>query len=123
MTTVGAAHSFRIEWPEVKGYMVCRPAGDLDMYSVSLFREALADVASRARLVIDLSKVTFLDSAGLGALIGGIRRIRESGGQVAVTSTRPGVCRLLETTGFNRIVPICGTVEAAAETFSSHDFT
>ena len=122
MTPVSAANSFRIEWPVAKGYTICRPSGDLDMYSVSIFREALADVAARARIVIDLSKVTFLDSAGLGALIGGIRHIREGHGQVAVTSTRPGVCRLLETTGFDRIVPICHTVDEAAGTFSSYDF-
>ena len=40
-------------------------------------------------LLIDLSAVPFMDSAGLGALIGGIRRAREAGGDVAVACSRP----------------------------------
>ena len=47
-----------------------------------------------------------MDSAGLGALIGGIRRAREAGGEVAVACSRPTLTRLLHTTGFDRIVPV-----------------
>ena len=62
-----------------------------------------------SRLLIDLSEVPFMDSAGLGALIGGIRRVREAEGDVAVISTTPSLNRLLHTTGFDRIVPVCET--------------
>ena len=55
-----------------------------------------------------------MDSAGLGALIGGIRRTREAGGDVAVACSRPTLTRLLHTTGFDRIVAVTETVEAAA---------
>ena len=55
-----------------------------------------------------------MDSAGLGALIGGIRRAREAGGDVAVACSRPTLTRLLHTTGFDRIVPVTETVEEAA---------
>ena len=68
-----------------------------------------------ARLLIDLSAVPFMDSAGLGALIGGIRRAREAGGDVAVACSRPTLTRLLHTTGFDRIVPVTETVDAAAD--------
>ena len=54
-----------------------------------------------------------MDSAGLGALIGGIRRAREAGGDVAVACSRPTLTRLLHTTGFDRIVPVTETVEEA----------
>ena len=57
-------------------YTLCRPVGELDAYTVSQFREALAELAAAPRLLIDLSEVPFMDSAGLGALIGGIRRAR-----------------------------------------------
>ena len=56
------------------GYSICRPVGELDAFTVSRFRQALAELASKPRLVIDLSGVPFVDTAGLGALIGGIRR-------------------------------------------------
>ena len=55
-----------------------------------------------------------MDSAGLGALIGGIRRAREADGDVAVACSRPTLTRLLHTTGFDRIVPVIETVEVAA---------
>ena len=54
-----------------------------------------------------------MDSAGLGALIGGIRRAREHGGEVAVACSRPTLTRLLHTTGFDRIVPVTETLDAA----------
>jgi anti-sigma B factor antagonist len=95
-------------------YVVCRPVGELDAYTVSHFREKLAELSSVRRLLIDLSSVPFMDSAGLGALIGGIRRARESGGDVAVACSRSTLTRLLHTTGFDRIVPVTETLEAAA---------
>ena len=95
-------------------YTVCRPVGELDAYTVGQFRESLAELAGVTRLLIDLSSVPFMDSAGLGALIGGIRRAREAGGDVAVSCSRPTLTRLLHTTGFDRIVPVTETVEEAA---------
>ncbi|MCL2394762.1 MAG: STAS domain-containing protein [Acidimicrobiaceae bacterium] len=94
--------------------VVCRAIGELDAFTVSHLREALAELAVSPRLVIDLSGVTFVDSAGLGALIGGIRRTREMGGDVAVACDRPVLIRLLRTTGFDRIVALAETVDEAA---------
>jgi anti-sigma B factor antagonist len=103
-----------IEVEDAPLYTVCRPVGELDAYTVSSFRDALGGLADRRYLLIDLSSVPFMDSAGLGALIGGIRRAREAGGDVAVACSRPTLTRLLHTTGFDRIVPVTETVEDAA---------
>lgn len=103
-----------IQVEESADHTVCRPVGELDAYTVGQFRESLAELASVPRLLIDLSAVPFMDSAGLGALIGGIRRAREAGGDVAVACSRPTLTRLLHTTGFDRIVPVTETVEEAA---------
>ena len=96
------------------GFTICRPVGELDAYTVGQFREALGELATRPKLLIDMSEVPFVDSAGLGALIGGIRRAREGGGDVAVACNRPTLVRLLHTTGFDRIVTVAETVEEAA---------
>ena len=82
------------------------PAGELDAYSVAQFREAFAELADEPRVIVNLSGVQFMDSAGLGALIGGIRRIRESDGRVVIYSDREAITKLLHTTGFDRIVPV-----------------
>lgn len=100
-------------------YTLCRPEGELDAYTVGRFRQALAELSDAGRLLIDLSEVPFMDSAGLGALIGGIRRAREAGGDVAVACGRPTLTRLLHTTGFDRIVAVTETVTEAAEALAS----
>ncbi len=111
----------QIEVEQADGYMLCRPVGELDAYTVTEFREALGSVAAAPRLLIDLSSVPFMDSAGLGALIGGIRRAREAGGEVAVACARPTLTRLLHTTGFDRIVPVTETLEGAAAALADND--
>ena len=110
-----------IELDEGDGFTICRPVGELDAYTVNKFREALGELANKPKLLIDMSEVPFVDSAGLGALIGGIRRAREAGGDVAVCCNRPTLVRLLHTTGFDRIVTVTDTVAEAAESLTSGD--
>lgn len=98
---------------ETENYTLCRPSGELDAYTVGSFREALSKLAGERHVLIDLSDVPFMDSAGLGALIGGIRRAREADGAVAVACSRPALTRLLHTTGFDRIVPVTESVADA----------
>lgn len=105
----------QIHIEERREYTICRPAGELDAYTVGQFRDALTNLAQAKRLLIDLSEVPFMDSAGLGALIGGIRRARENEGEVAVACSRPTLTRLLHTTGFDRIVTVTETVDEAAQ--------
>jgi anti-sigma B factor antagonist len=94
------------------GCLICRPVGDLDALTVRGLRQVLADAVTASRLIIDMSAVNFIDSAGLGALIGGIRRTREMGGRVVV-SNRPGIRRVLHDTGFDAIVTVTESVEEA----------
>jgi anti-sigma B factor antagonist len=96
-----------------EGRTVCRPVGELDAFTVGGFRDHLAELETTGGIVIDLSEVPFMDSAGLGALIGGIRRVRDGGGSVAVVCSRPAVLRLLHTTGFDRIVDVSSTLDEA----------
>jgi anti-sigma B factor antagonist len=112
-----------IQVEDAPDYTLCRPVGELDAYTVGQFREALGGLASKRFVLIDLSSVPFMDSAGLGALIGGIRRAREAGGDVAVACSRPTLTRLLHTTGFDRIVPVTETVEDAARALAESTAT
>ena len=107
-----------IEVSEHSGCGVSRPTGELDASTVVEFREHLASLVGASSLVIDLCDVPFMDSAGLGALIGGIRRIRDAGGSVGVVCDRPSVLRLLHTTGFDRIVDVAPTLGEAVGNLS-----
>lgn len=112
----------QIHVEDAASYTICRPVGELDAYTVGQFRETLAELATVPRLLIDLSEVPFMDSAGLGALIGGIRRAREADGEVTVACSRPTLTRLLHTTGFDRIVPVTETVDEAVDALlNRHD--
>jgi anti-sigma B factor antagonist len=95
-------------------YTICHPVGDLDAFSVNQFRRSLAAMASVPHLIIDLADVPFVDSSGLGAIIGGIRRVRELGGEAALVCSRPSLNRVLHTSGLDRIVIIAASVEEAA---------
>ena len=95
------------------GSTVARPVGSLDVMSATQFRMSMAAAASAPRLVVDLSGVSFVDSAGLGALVGAVRRAQALGGRVVLASPRPGVSRVLHDTGFDRIAPVAPTLDDA----------
>jgi len=90
-------------------YTVCRPVGELDAFTVSQFRQALAELASTPRLLIDMSGVPFVDSAGLGALVGAHKKLRAAGGALVLHCEQPRILRLFSITGLTRLF----TIEAA----------
>ena len=95
------------------GYVTVRPQGQLDALSVAVFRCVLADIATPEALVIDLSGLVFIDSVGLGALVGGVRRAQEGGTRVAVACTRPALTQILRDSGLGTIVTLADSLEAA----------
>ena len=81
--------------------------GDLDLSTASELRECLVEVIDEgARIVIDLEAVDFLDSAGLGILVGGLKRARTHGGELELGCTSHAVLKPLEITGLDRVFTI-----------------
>ena len=104
--------------PEVRvsdeeSYTLLAAIGDLDRTVAPTLRQAFASVSPASAVVVDLRNITFIDSAGLGALIGGIRLIREKGGDVVLFGAQPMVASLLGTTGIDRIAGAYGTRDDA----------
>lgn len=95
------------------GHTVLRPIGELEATTVPMFRQAVAEIGSGQDVIVDMARLVFLDSCGIGALIGAVRRTRELGGTIALAAVRPPVARALDLTGTNRIVTIMPTVEGA----------
>lgn len=102
-------------------YQVLRPEGDLDVYTVGSLRDAIGTMIDDGtpHVVVDLDGVPFMDSSGLGALMGGVRRLREAGGDLAIACTREQHLKLFTITGFGEGVSIAPTVEEAAAGFRS----
>jgi anti-sigma B factor antagonist len=103
---------------------VIRVEGELDSFTAAQLREGFGramqvpTAEGAPATVVDIREVPFVDSAGLGALVGGIRRLRQAGGHVALCCTRPSVLRLLNMTGFDRIVTVTSSPEEARQVLS-----
>ena len=114
-----AQQKIEIDVTDQQGYKVVRPEGDLDVYTVGTLRDAIGRVIDEGspKVVVDLDGVPFMDSSGLGALMGGVRRLREAGGDLAIACTREQHLKLFSITGFGEGVSIAPTVEEAAKGF------
>lgn len=104
---------FAVRIETVDGTTLCRVHGVADATSAPALRESLSTVANDRRVVVDLSGVPFIDSAGLGCLIAGARRVHGADGEVVLCSARRSVNRLLHTAGMDRLLPIVDSVSAA----------
>jgi anti-sigma B factor antagonist len=95
-------------------WRVLEVRGEVDAYSAPQLREALREMDGReARLLVDLNGVDFMDSSGLGVLIGALKRAREQRGELALVCTGQSLLRLLAITGLDRVFTILDSVEAA----------
>ena len=114
-----AQQKVEIEVADQEGFKVLRPDGDLDVYTVGALRDALGRMIEEGntKVVVDLDGVPFMDSSGLGALMGGVRRLREAGGDLAISCTREQHLKLFTITGFGEGVSIAPTVEEASKGF------
>ena len=114
-----AQQKVEIEIIDSDGYRIVKPTGDLDVYTVGSLRDAIGRMIeeSTPKVVVDLDGVPFMDSSGLGALMGGVRRLREAGGDLAIACTREQHLKLFAITGFGEGVSIAPTVEEAAKGF------
>jgi anti-anti-sigma factor len=105
------------------GYAVVTVAGEVDVTTGSLLREPLHDLVRGGSLhhVADLRGVTFLDSTGLGILVGDHKRLRDRGGSLQLVCGSGPVTRVLRVTGVGRVLPVRPTVEAAVALLDQPD--
>jgi anti-sigma B factor antagonist len=97
-----------------RGVVIAAITGDIDMSTVAGLRERLFELADSGQpLIVDLNRVTFIDSTGLGVLIGAARRAAAHGTSLHAVCSRPQTRRLLWLTGVDRRIPLTATVDAA----------
>jgi len=83
--------------------------GEIDHHSAVALREDLDRLLWQKRprrFVLDLSRIEFMDSAGLGLLMGRYRLVRELGGVMALTAPNPRVMKILRLSGMERFFEI-----------------
>ena len=95
--------------------VVARVSGELDVSTAPRLREELVALfaAGRRYVVLDLSDLDFLDSTGLGVIVGVLKRARTLGGDLLLVCPKPSIRRVFEITGLDRTMPLSDTVDAA----------
>lgn len=90
--------------------------GEVDVYTAPQLKQDIVQIAERGvkHLIVNLSKVEYLDSTGLGVLIGGLKRLREGEGNLALVGPGMRILRIFEITGLDKIFDIYPTEEEAA---------
>jgi anti-sigma B factor antagonist len=101
-----------VDTTDVEKTTVCTATGELDALSASTFRAVFPRCLGRSRLVIDLTGVRFIDSAGLTTLVGLVRRTRELMVEVAVCA-RGGLRKVLLDSGLDSVVKVAESTETA----------
>ena len=89
--------------------------GEVELSNAPQLRGALMDAVTSAQpcLVADLSGVTFIDSTGIGVLVGALKRARESGNDFVLVCPQRRVRRVFEITGLLNVFQIAKTMEEA----------
>lgn len=97
------------------GCAIVAVSGDVDISTSPDLREALADVlaAGDRCVVVDLSAVRFIDSTGLGVLVGAYTAVRNAGGRLAVVNDHAAVLKVLNITALDEVLGVQPTLDRA----------
>ncbi|MGY6502493.1 MAG: STAS domain-containing protein [Acidimicrobiales bacterium] len=102
-----------IDVEERGDWQVLAVAGELDVATTPRVRNEIVRLVAdgATRLVLDLSRVDFIDSFGLGVLVGALKRVRSHGGEMRVVITEPRVLKVVELTGLDRVLELADSVD------------
>lgn len=93
---------------EVKNNVLCiRLAGELDHHTAEELRQRVTSKLEENKInhiILNLEKLSFMDSSGLGVILGRYKQIKNNGGEMVVCSISPAVKRLFEMSGLFKII-------------------
>lgn len=109
------AENLLVQRNERGSWTVLDVKGEVDLDTAPALKGALADAIKdgASNIVVNLEGVEFLDSSGLGVLIGGLKRCKEAGGMLALAGPRRPVRKVLTITGLDKVFPIHDSVNEA----------
>lgn len=108
-----------IQARHVEDVTVVSLSGELDTYSCPSLRQAVAELVDQGhlRIVLNLKGVDYIDSAGLGTLVGNLKRITERGGQLKLVNCNTQIQKVFNITGLVRIFEQYDSEEEAIRSF------
>jgi anti-sigma B factor antagonist len=91
--------------------------GEVDLSTSPQLRDRLAGlIEQRPSIVVDLDDVGFIDSTGIGVLVGGVKRARSNGGELSLVCTQRRILKVLEITGLTQVFSVYESVDDALDT-------
>ncbi len=96
--------------------LIVTVTGDIDQHNAGHIREQIDLRISHEnvkRLIFDFSGLDFMDSSGIGIIIGRYKLMCALNGSVSIIATKPTLCKLMELAGIGRIIPICDSLSDA----------
>jgi anti-sigma B factor antagonist len=116
---VAGTEAFRVESVRDERHAVIIVTGDLDAATAPRLRQALLDLETDGvdRVVLDLRRLSFVDSFGLGVIISTKSRLSQEGNALCLVAGegQRTLRRLLEIAGVDRLLPVHATVEDAVD--------
>lgn len=109
------AEDLLLQTSQTGDWTVVEVRGEVDLYSAPRLKSVIGDLTAsgRNRIAVDLGGVEFMDSTGLGVLIGGLKRCREADGALALVAPAEPVRKVLTITGLDKVFPIYNTASEA----------
>jgi anti-sigma B factor antagonist len=97
------------------GIEVVTVEGEIDIYTAPRLRELLIELAAKGnyQIIVNLDKVGFLDSTGLGVLAGGLKRVRPHDGSLDLVCTQERILKIFRITGLTKVFGIYQSVDQA----------
>src|SRR6266480_752711 len=97
------------------GASVVTLRGEIDVYTAPRLRQTLIDLVEggATNIVVDMEKVDFLDSTGLGVLVGGLKRVKDKEGSMKLVATQDRILKIFDITGLAKVFPIFGSLDQA----------
>lgn len=101
------------------GVTIIAVDGRLDAFQAKEFKNLVTDLVddNRNRIIIDMASVDFVDSSGLGSLVGALKLVNNRGGDIKIVSPRPEVRTIFELTRLHRIFDMFDTMDIALKQF------
>ncbi len=98
----------------VNGVPVLDLNGEVDSYNAPKLRERMVSLIDegQTKLVINLSAVDYIDSTGLGTLVGGLKRASEKGGEIQIICPNEQIYKVFSITGLVRVFHIFDSEQA-----------
>ena len=94
---------------------VVHVGGEIDVYTAPVLRERLDEhiSAGRHHLVVDLEDVSFMDSTGLGVLVGRLKLVRAHNGTLRLVCSSERILKVFSITGLDKVFQIFATLDDA----------